>query len=168
MGYGMDQGERLGDIRASDDRDRPRGPENAESNESSVAEMCHVDPSHAAAKIPISEESIALILPEGSDELPREFPAPAPPHPNFWWAVLWCLGLVFVTQIVGGIIGFVLAVLWEIVQTPSLEMIHANLKRPQWFSDIAHNSLGTLTLIVEVFVVGFSMLAIRLVVGRNW
>ncbi len=153
---------------ASDERGPPLGPENSESHQSSVPEVIPVDPSDSAGKIPISEESIALILPEDSDELPREFPAPAPPHPNFWWAVLWCLGFIFITQIVGGIIGFILIVFWEIVRTPSLEMIQANLRRPQWFSEIAHSSLPTLTLIVEVFVVGFSMFAIRLVVGRDW
>ena len=38
-------------------------------------------------------------------------PAPPPrPHPGFWWAVLWCLGILLATQILPSVVaGFVFA-----------------------------------------------------------
>src|SRR5438874_282489 len=29
---------------------------------------------------------------------------PGPPHPGFWWAVLWCLLMLIVTQFIPGMI----------------------------------------------------------------
>ena len=51
--------------------------------------------------------------------LPQELPPPLPPpgaplfpwpHPNFWWAIPWCLGYLFCTQLPAGILAAVLLV----------------------------------------------------------
>src|SRR5262245_47480070 len=33
---------------------------------------------------------------------------PRPPHPGFWWAVLWCLGILAVTTVVPGVVSVVM------------------------------------------------------------
>src|SRR5437867_10664755 len=35
---------------------------------------------------------------------------PGPPHPGFWWALLWCLGMLIVCQVVPAV-GVVIVVL---------------------------------------------------------
>jgi membrane protease YdiL (CAAX protease family) len=128
-----------------------------------------VDPSDSTGKVPIhSEDTRAVFLPEDYEDVPEVLPAPPPPHPNFWWALLWCLGFVFVTQIVGGFIGLIVIVFWEIVQTPNPEIIRANLARPQWLYEVAQRSSAALVFVVEVLVIGFSFLVVRFVVGKNW
>src|SRR6266404_5904028 len=50
-------------------------------------------------------------IPEGMeilDVLPAGKPvvvaAPKPPHPNFWWAILWCLLFLIVAQLMPGMV----------------------------------------------------------------
>src|SRR5207245_616794 len=41
------------------------------------------------------------------------------PHPNFWWANLWCLGYLFCTQLPAGVLAAVLLVIMLLI-TPGL------------------------------------------------
>src|SRR5262249_45199297 len=56
--------------------------------------------------------------PPERDEVLLAVPLPRPPHPrDFWWAVLWCLGFVVVTQGTG-VVAAIVAVLVEAILNP--------------------------------------------------
>ena len=92
---------------------------------------------------------------------------PSTPHPGFRWSVLWCLGFMIATQIPGAIIA----------------AHHSHRRRLDKSSDGqgAQSSpeallaspamvvaLAAAFLVTEILVIGLSLLAIRLVVGREW
>lgn len=100
-----------------------------------------------------------------AEDIPFLLPAPRPPHPNFWFAVLWCLGILVVTQLVPGILGviifFVLAankIKPEMVQNSS-----AMMRMPEY----AQAMLPSL-LLSQLLSVAMAWLAVRLIVGREW
>lgn len=103
-------------------------------------------------------------------DLPQRSIAQRPrwPHPNFWWSILWCFLFLFVTQIPGGVIAVVIALLLPIAwpeQFPSGPLTsQASLLK----SDAMSVGLAVGIGITEILVVGFSLLVIRLVVGRDW
>src|SRR4051812_33064094 len=103
-----------------------------------------------------------------------EHPAPLPPptpdpdapprwrpplHPNFWWALLWCVFLVLVTQIPAGLVA--VAVLVAIA-----------VRNPDALRDLSGPSVG-LAVAVAVFVahgliILLSLLVLRVTAGRDW
>ena len=93
-----------------------------------------------------------------------------PPHPGFWFALLWCIGFLFVTQVPGVIVAVVILV-GTMVGNPAVlkpgqdpaEVQAVLMKTPAWSLALAAAMLTT-----EILVVGVSWLVIRLVVGRQW
>jgi membrane protease YdiL (CAAX protease family) len=93
-------------------------------------------------------------------------PEPSPPHPGFRWSVLWCVGFLLVTQIPGAFIAAGIIILYAIThraQAQALVSSEAILK-----SDVGIAALAAGFFVTEILVVGVSLLAIRLVVGRDW
>ena len=90
------------------------------------------------------------------------------PHPNFWWSILWCLLFLFVTQIPGGVIAVVIALALPAVAPEQFP--NGPLSSPAGLlkSDAMSVGLAVGIGITEILVVGFSLLVIRLVVGRDW
>jgi membrane protease YdiL (CAAX protease family) len=101
------------------------------------------------------------------DDLPAVLPAPAPPHPGFWWGILWCMGFLFVTQIIPGFIVPLFMIGLDLRDTPR-ELIRAKLKDGAWIQGILNDSMAPLFFLAEVMVIAFSLVAIRFVVGRDW
>src|SRR5262249_2455883 len=93
---------------------------------------------------------------------------PKPPHPGFWWAMLWCIGFVIFTQLPGGFIAavlmFVIMALNPRMYTPEMLNDKAALLQSGPMSAV----LAVTFVITELCVVGLSWLVIRLVVGRDW
>ena len=90
------------------------------------------------------------------------------PHPNFWWSILWCILFLFVTQIPGGVIAVVIALALPAVAPEQFP--NGPLSSPAGLlkSDAMSVGLAVGIGITELLVVGFSLLIIRLVVGRDW
>ncbi len=89
---------------------------------------------------------------------------PGPPHPGFWWALGWCLLLLFVCQLIVPL-GVGLAIF--IVQVNRLGGLEAAL---QWLKDNQYEPAFLVPIQmsghVAIFIV--ALLALRLVVGRSW
>lgn len=93
---------------------------------------------------------------------------PGLPHPGFWWSVLWCILFLLFTQIPGAIVAAVILVgLWflrpELFPPGGMADPNALMGSPAMSI-----SLAVAFAITEVLVIGFSWLALRVLVGRDW
>jgi membrane protease YdiL (CAAX protease family) len=95
-------------------------------------------------------------------------PPTLPLHPNFWWAVLWCIGLVLFTQVPGGIVLFVILLAASLLSPSTLT--------PEKMADgeaLLKHPIGQIGLAASIFVsfvlmILFSLLVLRIVAGRDW
>jgi membrane protease YdiL (CAAX protease family) len=80
---------------------------------------------------------------------------------------LWCLLFLFVTQVltVFGVV-FVM-VLFHVIGAPK-QLAAQALRRPDEAKAFVDATLGPLFLVAEISVIGFSLVVIRLVMGRDW
>ena len=103
-------------------------------------------------------------------------PAPRPPHPGFWWSLLWCIGFLLVTQIPGAVIiviGIVAAFLMHIDEYKDVLQSHSVSAMSQFSDKIMQSDLIMIFCIIglavtELLGILVSWLVIRLVVGREW
>jgi membrane protease YdiL (CAAX protease family) len=91
------------------------------------------------------------------------------PHPNFWWAILWCIGFVLFTQIPGamtvlGVLGYFLVFRPDILSFHDMPAAPGELVQTEAFS----HAMLVAFYVTEALVIGVSLLVIRLVVGRDW
>ena len=126
-------------------------------------------------------------------ELPVVIRVARPPHPSFWWAVLWCGLFLIVTQIIPSIVIVVALILPEMLQSQDFKTGpkgiatnpgEANGREPVNRSDDEGTARGSDTkekmeelqrkallpslLASQVLGIAFSCLALRLVAGRSW
>jgi membrane protease YdiL (CAAX protease family) len=90
------------------------------------------------------------------------------PHPNFWWAWLWCFLFLFATQIPGAVIAVVVVGILAVVapeQFPKGALANQTALLKSQPMSVA---LAVAFFITELLVIGFSLLVIRLVIGRDW
>jgi membrane protease YdiL (CAAX protease family) len=76
--------------------DAEMGPEDSASNQSFPPEVLPVDPSDSTGKEAIHSEDTSAVIFLEEEELAEVLPAPPPPHPNFWWSILWSFGFLMV------------------------------------------------------------------------
>src|SRR6516225_7289140 len=98
--------------------------------------------------------------------VPIELPSPRPPHPGFWWAVLWCLGFLLITQVLPAIVGFVIMFVILLLQSSNqvpLQDLHAITN-----TDAYALAMMVSMLLSQIMAVFVSWLVIRLVVGKEW
>ncbi|MBI3408220.1 MAG: CPBP family intramembrane metalloprotease [Planctomycetes bacterium] len=90
---------------------------------------------------------------------------PPRPHPGFWWAVLWCVGLILVTQIMPGILGVILFIILNAgdLQAGGMRNLEARMNSPE-FAD----AMLPAFLVSEALSIGTAWLAIRLILGKDW
>jgi membrane protease YdiL (CAAX protease family) len=101
-------------------------------------------------------------------EAPAALPAPKPPRPGFWEAVLWCLAFVVVTN---GTVAAVLAAGVAIHLTVAPDG-KALLKKIQNQEDLPASDLkwewAAAFLTCETISVIFAWFIVRIIVGRDW
>ncbi|MHB1422949.1 MAG: CPBP family intramembrane glutamic endopeptidase [Gemmataceae bacterium] len=94
------------------------------------------------------------------------------PHPNFYWALLWCLLFEIVTQVPGSFVIGIIAAALALVGTEQFHLDLNNLNNLNldklYQSDAMSVALAVGMFFTELLVIGFSLLVIRLVVGRDW
>jgi membrane protease YdiL (CAAX protease family) len=109
-------------------------------------------PSFATAPAFVDEAAPLVLLP------------PRAPHPGFGWALLWCLGIVIVTQLLPGFVGGFLLVVVSASRNPGrVQDPHVLLRSPQFAQVMMWSFLfGQLLSLV------LAWLAIRLIVKKEW
>jgi membrane protease YdiL (CAAX protease family) len=92
---------------------------------------------------------------------------PRPPHPGFWWSVVWCVGFILFTQIPGALLGGGLMVALMLLAPQQMEA--AKTAKGSLPDTPAVSAIMAVTFaFTELLVIGISWLVIRLVVGRDW
>jgi membrane protease YdiL (CAAX protease family) len=95
-----------------------------------------------------------------------------PPHPGFWFALLWCIGFLLVTQCFPGIIGGVVIAIVFLARGGALlggpGEDKASVQESLTKSPLFAVGMAVLFFVTEILVVGVSWLVNRLVVGRDW
>jgi membrane protease YdiL (CAAX protease family) len=93
-----------------------------------------------------------------------------PPHPGFWWSVLWCIAFLLFTQVPGGVVaGIMLAI--ELFTNPAYAQQaqgEAGVQQALLQSPAMSRALGVGFVINEILGIAFSWLVLRLIVGREW
>ncbi len=105
--------------------------------------------------------------PVSSDpDAPPPPPAPpaGPPHPNVGWAVLWCVALVLVSQIAGGVVGAVI-ILGGIFlsKEPPPNNVEEALRASSFQAGIVAGQM-----VAHVVILLLALLLLRVVAGRDW
>lgn len=96
-------------------------------------------------------------LPSIHVDSPPDIRLPRPPHPGLGFALLWCILFLFVTQLVPGIVAVVFVIGKAI--TSRAEVSAEALTKDA----IMPSLIGS-----QIMSIGFSLLVLRLVVGRDW
>jgi len=103
-----------------------------------------------------------------AEDLPAAISVPAPPHPGFWWSLLWCLGYLVVTQVIPAIVGAVLLVVLIMLRPGGQDLAKLNDAQALLHSREYSLAMMPAMLLAQVLSIAGSWLAIRLVVGREW
>jgi membrane protease YdiL (CAAX protease family) len=90
------------------------------------------------------------------------------PHPNFGWSLLWCLLFLIVTQVPGGILSIGVAFGLTKLAPHRFSLKDLANKSTVFQSDAMSIGLAVAMVVIEISVVVFPLLVIRLVVGRDW
>jgi membrane protease YdiL (CAAX protease family) len=94
---------------------------------------------------------------------------PRPPHPGFWFALLWCMLLIIVTQVFPAVIGIVV-ILVLLTNEPGVwkDGNAAGLTEAMMQSRAWTVGMGITFALAEIMIILFSWLVIRLIAGADW
>jgi membrane protease YdiL (CAAX protease family) len=121
------------------------------------------DPAEQVKAIP---DALTPLPPQPLAEWPELAEAPPrsvrsfPLHPSFWWALLWCIGLLLFTQVPAGLVAVVVLV---VVALSDLDALGGGLD-----SSAVQAALGLAVVVAHVLIIAFSLLVLRIVAGRDW
>src|SRR5262249_37588808 len=88
-----------------------------------------------------------------------------PPHPGFWWSVLWCIGFVVITQILFPLPYVLYRAVAEIVTAPrGVEGVDIHGLQEQ----LTKESVVPLFALAHVGGLLMSLVALRFVAGKHW
>jgi membrane protease YdiL (CAAX protease family) len=109
------------------------------------------------------QTTVPDVLPDAPDVVAD--PPIRPPHPGFWWAVLWCFGILVVTQGIPTVIGIVVLLVLLAGKLPPAE-----LGNPQVLNNTPEYAYAMLLamFLSQVLMIGCAWLVIRLIVGKEW
>jgi membrane protease YdiL (CAAX protease family) len=125
-----------------------------------------LDELEVIAAAPIPEAIEVLDAPEVAQ--PVAVRPPSPPHPNFWWAILWCLLFLVVAQIIPALIVVFGLIGTEIVSEALANKPGADLLPKERVEDLQKRALMPTFAAGHVAALAFSCLALRLVAGKGW
>jgi uncharacterized protein len=112
--------------------------------------------------LPLDPGEAALEAHPPEDRLPPR--APRPPHPGFWFAVLWCLAYLALQLAVGIVVAVVIAVVSAIAAA------RAGTPNANPFDGAKLEEEARVPSLICASIMGilFALLVIRLIVGKPW
>lgn len=93
---------------------------------------------------------------------------PGRPHPGFFWAIIWCVFFILVTQIPGGLVGAFLVIILMMGNPGQMANIDPRNTAELLNTPAGSIGMGAGVLVAQILGIAFSWLVIRLVVGRDW
>lgn len=89
-------------------------------------------------------------------------------HPNFWWGILWCIGLLLFTQIPGAVVSLI-TIAVAMILTPSLLSTRDLQSSDSLLANpVVQFAMGAGILSAHALIILISLLLLRVVVGRDW
>ena len=107
-------------------------------------------------------------LPPPAYPPPPSVRRPRPPHPGFWWSLVWCVGFILFTQVPAALLGAGLLLAVMFLAPQELEAVKGAAKGGLPDTPVSSAIMAVTFAFAEVLVIGVSWLVIRLVVGRDW
>jgi membrane protease YdiL (CAAX protease family) len=91
---------------------------------------------------------------------------PSPPQPGFWWAIGWCVMMVIVAQVIPAIVVAIVVVGGTII----VDTMQNGPGGAEGLSvqDLQQQVLLPTVLCSQVMLILFSLVVLRLIVGRSW
>jgi membrane protease YdiL (CAAX protease family) len=86
-----------------------------------------------------------------------------PPHPGFWWSVLWCLGFLAVTQVIPVFLIAIVAAVVLVIRDRGNHMSQTDVA-----TQVQQLILIPSVVAAQVLGLIFACVAIRLIVGKDW
>jgi uncharacterized protein len=132
------------------------------------------DPHFHQASPPADSDIPVLSVAEDEDgaEVVDVLPAPQPPQPGFWLALLLCILFLSVTQTPGAVVAIgEMMIGWRYAPEEDMPKKAKNPKEAMaalFQSKVVRNSLMHALAVTEVCVVVFSLGALMLMVGPDW
>lgn len=108
-------------------------------------------------------------MPDDNDfreqDMPEVLPAPSPPHPGFWGALMWCLGILLVTQLLPAIVGGIIFFLDSAnrLKSEKLRDTQDLLNSPEYA-----RAMMWAMLLSQFLSATMAWLVLRLIVGKGW
>jgi membrane protease YdiL (CAAX protease family) len=118
----------------------------------------------------LPREGEALPILEEPDE-PRPVVVPELPfplHPNFWWGILWCLGLVLFTQIAGLIVAIVLLVAAALLLPNQFDFRQMKGMQDMLNNPVFLGVLGIAQVFAHSLIFIAALVLLRILAGRSW
>jgi membrane protease YdiL (CAAX protease family) len=103
-------------------------------------------------------------LPEAAAWINRPFPL----HPNFGWAILWCIGLLLFTQVPGGVVAVVMIFVSMFLFPQSIRQEDLRDTASILRNPIGLASFGVGIAVAHLLIIGLSLLVLRIIAGRDW
>lgn len=95
-------------------------------------------------------------------------PVPRPPHPGFWWSLLWWPGFLLITQLLPTFPVLAVVVVVEAVSAGGWEEFLDQISTREGFDQLKATAFPPLALVIQVTGISFSCLMLRLIVGKDW
>jgi membrane protease YdiL (CAAX protease family) len=98
----------------------------------------------------------------------RSVTRPFPLHPNFWWAILWCIGMLLFTQVPGGILSVILIFVAMFLFPQAVRMDDLKNMGSMMQNPITLICFGVGIVAAHALMIVFSLLLLRIIAGRDW
>ena len=99
---------------------------------------------------------------------PRRVALPFPLHPNFWWSLLWCLGMLICTQGVGGAIAVVVIFAIALVNPEAAPLDKMGDASNLMSLPSFQFAIGLGLWLAHALMIALSLGVLRIVAGRSW
>ncbi|MFO0930693.1 MAG: type II CAAX endopeptidase family protein [Gemmataceae bacterium] len=102
------------------------------------------------------------------DPPPAPLPSGFPLQPGFWAAILWCVGMLLLTQVPGGVvsIALMLVLLFALPGQPDVTQISD--PGELLGSTAGQMAVGAGLGVAHLLMIGLSLVVLRIVVGQDW
>jgi membrane protease YdiL (CAAX protease family) len=99
---------------------------------------------------------------------PQRVSRPFPLHPNFWWALLWCVAMLLLTQVLGGVVAIVIVILAALVNPEIAPLDRMGNPAELMQLPVFQFAIGLGLWLAHFLMILLSLLVLRIVAGRSW
>jgi hypothetical protein len=121
----------------------------------------------------------SLLPPSGPAEPLTVLPVASPPHPGFWWSIVWCVAFIFATQVVPVLLIFTPILVVEVIRSPDrylpkkpadekADAANQATTAEQLQAELVEKTLPWVQAGAVVFFILFSWVTLRAIVGCDW